>query len=109
MTLFHRLKAKYHHIIENKYIKAIKRKQYNLTISEEIISNIKLIAAILEVPQYVVCEHVLQVGMYHVGKVLNDPEKRQKLIDHLVQVHLLGDELIEGEELLMLGLEPAPY
>jgi len=90
-------------------MKTIKRKQYNLTMSEEIISNIKLIAAILEVPQYVVCEHVLQMGMYQLSYVLNNPEKRQKLIDHLIQVHLLGDELKEDEELLMLGLEPALY
>ena len=109
MTVFHRLKAKYHHIIEKKYTKTIERKQYNLTISEDIIKVIKYLSHVLEVPQYVVCEHVLQVGMYQLSYILNDPDKRQKLINHLVQVHLLGDELIEDEELLMLGLEPASY
>ena len=93
MCITSRLKAKYHHTITRKYIKTIKRKQFNLTIAEDIILSVKLIAAILEVPKYIVCEHILQVGSYHILKTLNEPEKRQKIIEHLVKVHLLGDEL----------------
>ena len=59
---------------------------------EEIILKVKLIAAILQVPQYVACEHILQVGIYHLLQDFNDPEKRERLKEHLVNVHLLGNE-----------------
>ncbi len=105
MDLLHRLKAKYHHIIEKKYIKTIKRKQFNLTMAEEVILGVKLIAASLEVPLYVACEHILQVGSYQVLKDIKDPRERQKLTEHLVKVHLLGDELEEDDAVLRLGQE----
>lgn len=101
--LLHRLKAKYLHPIQRKYVKVIKRKQFNLTIAEEVTFGVKLLAAILEVPHYVIAEHLLQLGSYHVIKAIEDPEKRGKLIEHLVKVHLLGDELIDDENILRLG------
>ena len=103
MDLISRLKTRYQHKIEKKYIKMIKRKQFNLTMAQDIILGVKLIAAILEVPLYVACEHILQVGSYQVVKAISDPEKRQKLTEHLVKVHLLGDELKEDDAVLRLG------
>ena len=97
MDIISSLKAKYHHIVEKKYIKTIKRKQFNLTMAEEVILVVKLIAATLKVPLYVACEHILQVGSYQLLKDLNDSEKRQRLTEHLVKVHLLGDELKDDE------------
>ena len=61
---------------------------------------VKFIAAILEVPQYVAYEHILQVGIYQLLKAINDPVERQKLKEHLVNVHLLGDELKDDDVLL---------
>ena len=77
--------------------KAVKRKQFNLTINEDIILGVKAIAAVLEVPKYVACEHILQVGCYHILQDLNDPERRERLKEHLIEVHLLGKELKEDE------------
>ena len=91
MDIVSRLKAKYHRKITKKYIKTIKRKQFNLTIAEEIILVVKLIAAILEVPYYVACEHILQMGSKHVLQGINEPESREKLKEHLVKEHLLGN------------------
>jgi len=71
--------------------------------AEDVILGVKLTAAILEVPYYVACEHMLQVGSYEVMKAIDDPEKRQKLTEHLVEVHLLGDELKDNETILKLG------
>ena len=62
-------------------------------------------AAILEVPMYVIAEHLLQVGSYHVWKGVKDPKNREKLVEHLVKVHLLADELSDDEEILRLGEE----
>ena len=61
---------------------------------------VKLIAVILQVPKYVACEHILQVGSYHILQAINDPDEREKLKEHLVKVHLLGDELKEDEAFL---------
>jgi len=105
MGIIDRLKAKYQYIVERKYIKTIRRKQFNLTMAEEIILGVKLIAVVLKVPMYVACEHILQVGSYHLLEALNDPEQRQKLQEHLIKVHLLGNELKEDETILKLGQE----
>ena len=100
MDLLHRVITKHHQIIEKKYIKTIKRRQCNLTMAKDIIAGVKIVAAILEVPQYVAYEHILQVGIYQLLKAINDPVERQKLKEHLVNVHLLGDELKDDDVLL---------
>jgi uncharacterized membrane-anchored protein YjiN (DUF445 family) len=105
MSLFHRLKARYNHRADRKYTKVIRRRQFNMTIAEEMITCVKLLAAIYKVPGYVITEHLLQVGSYHILQVSNDPQKRQKLEEHLVKVHLLGNELSDDESILRLGEE----
>ncbi|MFC1971413.1 hypothetical protein ACFLV0_05775 [Chloroflexota bacterium] len=105
MGIFDRLRAQYHHIVEKKYIKAVKRKQFNLTIDEGVILGVKAIAVVLEVPQYVACEHILQVGSYHLLEDLRDPKRREELKEHLVEVHLLGNELKE-DEVVVTGSNP---
>ena len=101
MDIIGRVIARYQQLLDRRHVKTIKRKQFNLTMAEDIIVGVKLIAAILEVPMYVACEHILQVGSYHILEAINDPESRQKLKDHLVQVHLLGDELKEDKALFI--------
>ena len=103
MDLLHRLKAKYRHIIERKYIKVIRRRQFNMTIAEEMIIGVELLAAIHDVPKYVITEHLLQVGSYYILLASNDPQKRQQLQEYLFKVHLLGNELSDDEEILRLG------
>ena len=103
MQLIHRLKAKYHHAIEKKYIKSINRRQFNITIAEEVIQGVRLLAAILEVPRYVIVEHLLQVGSYYILKAIKDEDDKERLQEHLVKTHLLGQELTDSEDILSLG------
>jgi hypothetical protein len=103
MRLSHRLKAKYRHKIEKKYAKTIKRKQLNFNYSEDIILGVQFMVAILEVLRYVIAEHLLQLGSYHLIGVMKDRERREKLAEQLVKVHLLGGELSDGEDVLRLG------
>ena len=56
MGFLRRLKAKYHHKAERKYLRLTKRRQFNLTIAEEIIEAVKLLAIALEVPRCVIAE-----------------------------------------------------
>ena len=96
MGIFNRVSTAYCQLKGKKYSR-IKRKQFNLTIDKDIILAVKAMSASLEVPTYVVCEHILQVGCYHLVQDLDDSEKREKLIEHLVEVHLLGKDLKEEE------------
>jgi hypothetical protein len=107
IELFNRLKGRYFHKIEKKYVKTIKRKQLNFNCSEDIILATKVMAATLEVPYCFVAEHLLQVGSYHILQALKDPQKQQKLQEHLVKVHLLGSELLDDESILKLWKQPA--
>lgn len=63
---------------------------------------VKLLATILEVPRYVITEHLLQAGIYHIYGALQDPEKRQELEKHLIDVHLLGSEMRDDKDVLRL-------
>ena len=74
-----------------------------MTIDAELALGERFLAAILGVPRYVITEHLLQVGSYHIVQALEDPEKRQELEKHLVEVHLLGSELRDDEDILRLG------
>jgi len=73
-----------------------------MTIDAELVRGVKFLAIILKVPRYVIVEHLLQVGSYHILQALEDPEKREELEKHLVEVHLLGNELWDDESILKL-------
>jgi len=70
-----------------------------MTIAEDIITAVSTIASMLEVPKYVAVEHLLQVGALQIIQDMHDQDSRQALIDHLVRVHLLGNELLEDNEI----------
>jgi len=93
------LEAKYRRSIEKRHERAIKRRQFNMTVDDRIVLGVKALAAILEVPRYVMTEHLLQVGTYHVLTAIRDEDKRRKLEEHLVKVHLLGTALSDHESI----------
>ena len=74
-----------------------------MTVDAQLVLAVKFLAAILKVPCYVITEHMLQVGSYHIVQPLEDTEKRQELEKHLAEVHLLGTELRDDEDILRLG------
>ena len=73
--------------------KKIPRCQYNLTMAYDVILGVKLLADVLKVPQYIVCEHIIELGSDLLLKSVKSSEQQQKLREHLVNVHLLGREL----------------
>jgi len=48
--------ASHHRKAERKYLRLTKRRQFNLTIAEEILEAVKLLAIALEVPRCVIAE-----------------------------------------------------
>jgi hypothetical protein len=103
MGILRRFITQYRQLLDRKHAKAVKRRQFNMTIDAELVLSVKVLAAILKVPRYVITEHLLQVGFYHICQALEDPEKRQELEKHLKDVHLLGNELLDDEDILRLG------
>jgi hypothetical protein len=102
MSILRRFLTKYSQFFGRRQAKTIRRRQFNMTIDAGLILGVKLLATILEVPRYVITEHLLQVGTYYVYQALQDEQKRQQLQEHLVKVHLLGSELQDGEDILRL-------
>jgi hypothetical protein len=94
--------TKYRQLLDRRHVKAIRRRQFNMTIDAELVVGVKFLAMILKVPRYVITEHLLQVGSYHIVQALEDPEKRQELEKHLIEVHLIGSELQDDESILEL-------
>ena len=103
VNLLHWLKAKYDRSIGKRRTKTVRRRQFNMTVAEEIVLGVKLLAAILKVPRHVITEHLLQVGSYYTLTAIKDEDKRRTLEEHLVKEHLLGDELSDDEDILRLG------
>ena len=102
MDLLHGFITKYRQLLDRRHVKTIRRRQFNMTIDAELVLGVKFLAAILKVPRYVIVEHLLQVGSYHILQALEDPEKRQELEKHLIEAHLLGSELLDDESILKL-------
>ena len=98
-----RVKAEYIHLDDRRHVKAITRRQFDTTIDAQPVLAVKFLATILKVPRYVVTEHTLQVGCYYILQAMQDREKRQEWEKHLIDVHLLGDELSDDEDILRLG------
>jgi len=73
-----------------------------MTVDAQLVLAVKFLTAILKVPRYVITEHLLQVGSYHILQALEDLEKREELEKHLIDVHLLGNELRDDESILKL-------
>jgi ABC-type sulfate transport system permease subunit len=102
MDILSGLITKYRQLLDRRHAKAIRRRQFNMTIDAGLVLGVKFLAIILKVPLYVITEHLLQVGSYHIVQALEDPEKRQELEKHLIEVHLLGSELQDDESILEL-------
>jgi hypothetical protein len=98
-----RFLTKYRQLLDRRHVTVIRRRQFNMTIDAGLVLGVKSLAEILKVPRYVITEHLLQVGFYHIYQALEDPERRQKLAKHLIEVHLLGSELQDDEDILRLG------
>ena len=103
MNILRRFITKYRQLLDRRHAKTIRRRQFNMTIDAELALGVKFLAMILKVPRYVITEHLLQVGCYYTLHALKDPEKQQELEKHLVEVHLLGNELQDDEDILRLG------
>ena len=76
------------------------RRQFNVIIDHDITEMVKRLAVHLAVKQSTVAEHALQVGCIAMENVIDDPERREKLRQHLIEDHQLSDGAIETDDTL---------
>ncbi|MFC2072281.1 hypothetical protein ACFLUU_06180 [Chloroflexota bacterium] len=65
--------------------------QFNVLIEAEIKSEIQKMRKIFRVNQSAMSEHLLEVGLHHISKAVEDPDKRKLLEKHLEISHLLDE------------------
>jgi len=68
----------------------VRLKQFNTTISPDLISGVKVLAATYGVPRWVIAEHALQIGFFHLIKSGADSKKEELVRNHLLENHLLS-------------------
>ena len=103
MSWIEHIRAKRQYRIKQSRYKTFKRKQFNTVISENMISGMKHLAKELQVPVFVLTEHLLQIGFFHVVKIQENERKTFLLKDHLIETHLLSDGRHDTERILELG------
>ena len=74
------------------------RKVFGFLCDPKLALGVKLIAADLKVPIYVVAEHLLQLGIVQMHPALEDDDAKEKLQEHLINHHLLTPALDEQNE-----------
>ena len=73
------------------------RKVFGFLCDPELALGVKLLAHQLEVPIYPLAEHLLQLGAGEVIREIEQPERKRKLQDHLLNGHLLVPALTGDE------------
>lgn len=104
MGLVNRIKARLLNAIENEEIAEKTKKQYNVVIDKELIAQIRLLASACGSNRSATAEHLLEIGSFYLGNALADPQKREIVVEHLCDKHLLG--IIGGTDdlgILMIG------
>lgn len=97
MGLIHAVK-RYKTKLEKRFSRKITRRQVNFACDQSIILGVKLMAKSLEVPVYVICEHLLQAGAEEIAVIIQDEALKEQLCRHLVRDHLLVPAVNPGSE-----------
>ena len=89
----------------NLRLKETNRQQFNTIINDGIKKVLKWYANTLGLPLCVIVEHLLEIGIYHMMRINQDPELKDMLEKHLIDVHLLGNGKGGDDLLLKLGCD----
>ncbi len=102
LNLHNRQKKQKKNIFEDE---ASRKNQFNIVISEEIKDAITQMAKQFRLNKSVTTEHLLQTGLYFTAIAIKDPEKRERIEQHLINDHLL-DKPVDDEEVIIRIVEP---
>lgn len=103
MNLITAIKARLLHLAEEDEILVKKKKQFNVTIDEEIIDQVRYLASRYGAPLAPTAAHMLQVGAYYLANALEDTPKRETLSEHIIETHLLGIGPGDDPAIIVIG------
>ena len=86
--------------LERKYDRKVKRVQFNIQCDSHLVRYIKIMANRLEVPVYVLGEHLLQLGTTEAVVLIQDEKQKEDLARHLVRDHLLVTGILPEHEIV---------
>jgi len=90
MSLVNRIKARILNLNDDEEITQKTKKQYNVVIEKELIAEIRYLASRCDSNRSATAEHLLEVGCFYLGNALDDRNKREIVVEHIRDKHLLG-------------------
>ncbi len=84
-----RVVKRYKRKLESHFKKQVDRGQFNIMLDSQLAALVKATARRLEVPTYVLSEHLLQLGVVEVMALMQDEALTERLGRHLLDQHLL--------------------
>ena len=96
-----RICRKYTKKLRSRFVRReIARRQFNIICDERLIQALKFSAKYLEVPVYIITEHAIQLGLHEIHLEEHEPAYKENLRRHLIEHHLLVDNLDPIDERL---------
>ena len=84
--------------LEKKHRRRIERSQFNFACAPSLIVATRVLAEQLEVPVYLLMEHLIQTGAKALAPCLHDPSRKEDLQRHLLRDHLRVTQLDPRKE-----------
>jgi hypothetical protein len=103
MNILSVLKKKYDNVISRREEEVRGRRQFNMTVDERLIDEVKRLAAEFAVPRYVFGEHALECGSFYLDRAIRNERKREIVRRHLINTHLLDSGADDDEVILRIG------
>lgn len=103
MNILGALKKKYDDVLRQIGRQTRIRRQLNMKVDLRLREYLKGLHAELGVPRDIVGEHVLEIGCYYLGRILENEKLATTLRHHLTNEHLLDSEVEDSEAILRLG------
>lgn len=104
MSFMSRIKARLLSSVDTDEMAEGIKKQYNVVIDKELIAEIRYLASKCDSNRSATAEHMLEIGAFYLARALENPQKREIVVNHICDKHLLG--IIHGADdpaVLLLG------
>ncbi len=103
MNIITAIKARLLHSVDEDEALVKTKKQFNITIEEEVIDQVRYLSSRYGAPLAPTAAHMLQIGAYYLSNALQDPKKKELLSSHIVDTHLLGIGAGDDPAIIVIG------
>src|SRR5665811_298394 len=103
-----RQKKQYINALKGKPVSHIKalsrvRKQLNVVVDSRLHGYLKRLAVKFSLPRDIIAEHILELGVFHMERILDNDDLVMKIRQHLIDDHQLSKNAIDNEAILRIG------